>query len=80
MSYTRPPFDGADATWLGASAYTRPAFDAADASFAPSPFTSTTPVLNVRAGSEWLRRYFKCWTGATWVPRRPKRWDGAQWL
>lgn len=35
MSYTRPPFDGADASWEGASAYTRPAFDAADASFEP---------------------------------------------
>ena len=35
MSYTRPPFDAADASWQGASAYTRPAFDAADASFEP---------------------------------------------
>lgn len=33
MSYTRPDFDAADASWVGASAYTRPAFDAADASF-----------------------------------------------
>lgn len=35
MSYTRPAFDAADASWDGASAYTRPAFDAADASFEP---------------------------------------------
>lgn len=33
MSYTRPAFDAADASWQGASAYTRLAFDAADASF-----------------------------------------------
>lgn len=35
MSYTRPAYDAADASWEGAAAYTRPAYDAADASFAP---------------------------------------------
>lgn len=35
MSYTRPAFNAADASWQGASAYTRPAFNAADASFEP---------------------------------------------
>jgi hypothetical protein len=31
MSYTRQPFDSADATWQDAASYTRPAFDSADA-------------------------------------------------
>lgn len=31
MSYTRPAYNAADASWLGSAAYTRPAFDAADA-------------------------------------------------
>ncbi|MEO5343789.1 MAG: hypothetical protein H7842_10710 [Gammaproteobacteria bacterium SHHR-1] len=33
MSYTRPAYNAADATWQGADAYTRSAFDAADATF-----------------------------------------------
>lgn len=33
MSYTRPPYDQAGATWQGAPAYTRPAHDAADATW-----------------------------------------------
>ena len=36
MSYTRPAYDAADATWEGASAYTEPDYDAADASWMPS--------------------------------------------
>jgi hypothetical protein len=36
MSYTRPPFDAADASWSGAETYTRPEFDSADASFVTS--------------------------------------------
>lgn len=36
MSYTRPLFDAADATWQGASPYTRPAADAADATWQPA--------------------------------------------
>lgn len=35
MSYARPSYDAADASWSGAAAYTRPAYDAADASFTP---------------------------------------------
>lgn len=34
MSYTRPDYDAADATWSGASAYTRPGYSAADAAWA----------------------------------------------
>lgn len=33
MSYTRPAYNAADATWAGASAYTRPAYTAADATW-----------------------------------------------
>lgn len=33
MSYSRPPFDAADASWSGAAAYTRPPPDAADATW-----------------------------------------------
>lgn len=36
MSYTRPDYNAADATWVVAAAYTRPAYGAADASFAPT--------------------------------------------
>ena len=36
MSYTRPAYNAADASWEGESTYTRQAYDAADASFAPS--------------------------------------------
>lgn len=34
MSYTRPNYDAAAASWVGAATYTRPTYDAADASFA----------------------------------------------
>lgn len=33
MSYTRPLFDAANASWSGAVVYIRPAADAADATF-----------------------------------------------
>lgn len=33
MSYTRPDYDAADASWFGVGAYTRPDYDAADATF-----------------------------------------------
>lgn len=36
LPYTRPGFDAADATWLGAEEYIRPAFDAAHTAFIPN--------------------------------------------
>lgn len=41
MSYTRPPFDAADASWEGAEAYTRLPHDAADAAWAIAPAIAT---------------------------------------
>lgn len=77
MSYTRPPFDGADASWAAESAYTRPAFDAADASFAPpSPSGLQISVWN---GSAWVLKPLKRWDGAAWVPAVLKRWNGSAW-
>jgi hypothetical protein len=37
MSYTRPAYDSADASWVGAAEYTRPAYDAADVSWYEEP-------------------------------------------
>jgi hypothetical protein len=37
MSYIRPNFDSANASWVGASVYTRPAYNAADASWYEEP-------------------------------------------
>lgn len=33
MAYSRPAYNAADASWVGAAEYTRPAYAAADASF-----------------------------------------------
>jgi hypothetical protein len=52
MSYTRPPFDSADATWQGAASYTRPAFDSADATFEQGASASATiPVTGTATGA-----------------------------
>lgn len=77
MSYTRPPFDGADASWEGASAYMRPAFDAADASFEPPAPAGSQ--ISVWLGSAWVPKPLKRWDGSAWVPAILKRWTGSAW-
>lgn len=77
MSYTRPPFDAADASWQGATAYTRPAFDAADASFAP-PATAGSQI-KVWISGAWVLKPLKRWDGSAWVPAILKRWTGSAW-
>ncbi len=44
MSYTRPPYNAADATWQGAQDYTRPTHDTADATWAPTLVTALVSV------------------------------------
>lgn len=50
MSYSRPPFDDADASWAGATAYTRPAHASADATFYSIPIVAIEGLLLVPDG------------------------------
>lgn len=45
MSYARPSYDAADATWLGASEYTRPPYNEANASFQETNTPTTSFAL-----------------------------------
>jgi hypothetical protein len=47
MSYTRPAYDSADASWVGASVYTRPAYDSADASWYEAPSGGGIRLMNI---------------------------------
>ena len=54
MSYTRPDYNAADASWEGMSAYTRPDYDAADASFvlaSSSIYLGSTLINSIYLGS-----------------------------
>lgn len=48
MSYTRPDYDAADASWLGLAAYTRPDYDAADATFYAETIATVEAILSDR--------------------------------
>ena len=47
MSYARPSYDAADATWVGASEYTRQPYNEANASFQETNTPTTSFALEV---------------------------------